>query len=321
MNSRSRRGRARGGQPTGVAFVEIPQQAAVSLLAPLVQTIAMAAGIRVLGIKGQALAFQGLRSPRGIGDVDMLVDPSRFDDLAALLRAHGWRDRDGKILTPLPAAGSASMPHARTLEHPHWPCHLDMHRYYPGFLGPAQETFELIWATRDRVGEGPLRVDVPSQKDHWILATLHTIRSGDARQAIDLRHHAQTAFAGDMSSVVARAIQLHAFEPLREEFALLGEPGPPMPGEEPPLLAAWKRRLRDSRADDDAFVEQLLDARGHTRMALLLRQAFPPPRSARAFHTVAPGLSGIAVFYARRLLAAPGYAFQYARILGRRWRS
>ncbi|MGC0368430.1 nucleotidyltransferase family protein [Microbacterium sp. SLBN-111] len=319
MTARSRRASTADGQATADAFVEVPQRAAVSLLAPVVQAFADRHGIRILGIKGQALALQGLRTARSTGDVDMLVDPSRFDELCALLRHHRWRDRDGKILVPLPPEGSASVPHARTLEHPHWPTHLDLHRYYPGFLGPAQETFEFLWDARDRVGDGTLSLEVPARIDHWLLAALHAIRSGDERQMTDLRERAQAEFAGRMSTVLERGIELRAFEPLRGQFLLLGEQGPAPANVEPPLLTAWNRRLRDSRADDDAFVEQLLDARGRVRMALLLRQIFPPPRSARAFHAVAPGPLGLLAFYARRLLSGPRYGVQYARIVGRRW--
>lgn len=320
MTSRSRRA-ARAGRSSGDASVEVPQRAAVSLLAPVVQALASRSGIRILGIKGEALALQGLRASRAAGDVDMLVDPARFEELWTLLRRHGWRDRDGKVLLPLPAAGSASVPHARTLEHPHWPTHLDLHRYYPGFLQPAQDTFDLLWAARDRAGAGTLALDVPSQIDHWLLAALHVIRSRDDRQMVDLRQRAQATFGGNLTAVVTRAIELGAFEPLRSEFTLLGQPGPPRPETDPPLLAAWNRRLRDASAEHDAFVEQLLDARARVRVALLLRHVFPPPRSARAFHTVAPGHLGMMAFYARRLLSGPRYAAQYARIVGRRWTS
>lgn len=319
MTGRSRRAGAAGGRAAADAFVEVPQRAAVSLLAPVVQALAARNGIRVLGIKGEALTLQGLRTARGTGDVDMLVDPSRFDELCALLRRHRWRDRDGKVLVPLPAEGSASVPHARTLEHPHWPTHLDLHRYYPGFLGPAQETFDLLWTARDRVGDGALSLEVPAQIDHWLLAALHAIRSGDERQMTDLREHAQVEFTQNMGAVLRRGIELRAFEPLRGQFSLLGEQGPPPPKDEQPLLTAWNRRLRDSRADDDAFVEQLLDARGRVRVALLFRHLFPPPRSARAFHAVAPGPLGLLAFYTRRLLSGPRYGAQYARIVGRRW--
>ncbi|WP_396654276.1 nucleotidyltransferase family protein [Microbacterium enclense] len=321
MTAGSRRAGVPETRPRGDAFVDVPQHVAVSLLAPLVQAVATTSRIRVLGIKGQALALQGLRSSRAVGDVDMLVDPSRFDELCELLRLHGWHDRDGKVLVPLPAAGSVSVPHARTLEHPHWPAHLDLHRYYPGFLAPAQATFELLWLDRDRVGEGTLSLEVPARIDHWLLAVLHAIRSGDGPQRSDLRQHAQAAFAGHMSRVVERAVELHAFEPLRSEFALLGEDGPAPGREEPPLLTAWNRRLHDAHADDDAFVEQLLAARGRVRAALLLRQVFPPPRSARAFHTIAPGPAGLLSFYTRRLLSGPRYAAHYARLVGRRWTS
>lgn len=319
MTARSRRAGTAGGRAPSDTLVEVPQRAAVALLAPVLQALAARHGIRVLGIKGQALAFQGLRTARAIGDVDMLVDPSRFEELCALLRHHQWRDRDGKVLIPLPAHGSASVPHARTLEHPHWPTHLDLHRYYPGFLAPAQDTFELLWSARDRVGDGTITLEVPSQIDHWLLAALHAIRSGDERQLTDLRDHARAEFAHSMSTVLDRGLELHAFEPLRDQFLLLGQQGPPPAEEEPPLLTAWNRRLRDPEADDDAFVEQLLGARGHVRIALLLRHLFPPPRSARAFHAVAPGPLGLLAFYTQRLFSSPRYGAQYARIVGRRW--
>lgn len=320
MSSRTGREHGESGSPPTGGSVAIPHPVAVTLLAPLIQTVATSRGVRILCIKGDALALQGLRTQRASGDVDVLVDPDRFEEFSDILRAYGWRDRDRQVLTPLPAAGSVTMPHARTLEHPHWPAHLDLHRYYPGFLGPADETFEMLWAGRETIARDHLEYVVPSAMDHWILAALHAARSADVAQTRDLEEHARQTFGDRLASVRDRAVVLRASGPLRDVLAELGARDPVDDAAAAPLLEAWRRRLNEG-TKDEAFVEQLVTARRLDKLALTLRHLFPHPRSARAFHAVGPGARGMAAFYVRRLAAAPAYARQYAGILWRGWRA
>lgn len=63
-------------------------------------SVGRAHGIRLLVVKGDALARMGLREPRVSADVDVLVEPDRFDELCAALEGAGWSER------PLPSRKS-----------------------------------------------------------------------------------------------------------------------------------------------------------------------------------------------------------------------
>lgn len=296
----------------------MPHGAAVDLLAPVVHHVARAHGIRVLSIKGAVLSEQGLREHRPPSDVDILVEPLRFDDLVAVLRTAGWRDRDGKVLVPLPDSGTVLAPHARTLEHPEWPCQLDLHRYYPGFLRPAPVVFEHLWDARVEVSIAHSRCVVPAPTDHWLLAALHALRSGDDDQLGELEAAAARVFAGRRRDLQARAEVLGAVGPLLDALERLTGTRPDVPDTERALLTAWQRRMSDPDEPlPEAFVEQFRAARGLTRLRLAVRQAWPPPRSARAFHDVRDGPLGLVQFYLARMAVAPAKLAVYVRLHAR----
>jgi hypothetical protein len=292
----------------------MPHSAAVALLAPAVHRFASARGIRVLSIKGAVLAEQGLRSRRPPSDVDVLVDPARFEDLVAMLSATGWRDRDGKVLVPLPRQGTVLAPHARTLEHPHWPCQLDLHRYYPGFLRPAQDVFDRLWDRRRPMQISHAECDVPAPLDHWLLAALHVLRSGDEPQLRELETAAADVLDGRGQDLLRRADELGAVGPLGESLQRITGQSPVVPDSDRELLAAWARRIHDSDNLPDAFLEQFRDARGATRVRLALRQAWPTPRSVRAFHDIGDGPIALLRFYLVRLARAPAKLAAYLRL-------
>lgn len=291
--------------------VRMPHRVAVALLAPTVHHLASVHGIRVLSIKGEVLERQGLRAGRAASDVDVLVDPAKYSALVRVLSTHGWVDRDGRIFVDLPPSGTVLAPHARTLEHPDWPCHLDLHRYYPGFLRPAQEVFDLLWEAREGVEIAHGRCWAPDPIDHWLLASLHVARSHDSAQQRDLEEKAANTLAGRFDRLIARAHSLGAAGPLRNSLERLTGIRPDVAESERPLLAAWTRRLDAPGNLPDAFVEQFREARGSTRARLLLREAWPPPRSVRAFHDIEAGAFGLARFYLRRLIIAPTKLVSY----------
>lgn len=300
--------------PDEDSSVVMPHAVAVALLPPAIHRVAAANGIRVLSIKGAVLAQQGLRSRRRPSDVDVLVDPALFEELVAILRSTGWRDRDGKVLVPLPREGTVLAPHARTLEHPRWPCQLDLHRYYPGFLRPAQDVFDRLWEQRHTAQLAHADCDVPSPTDHWLLAALHVLRSGDDPQLRELETTAADVLHGRERDLLIRAEELGAVGPLREPLTRLLGTSPVVPESDVELLAEWTRRIHDPGNLPDAFLEQFRVAGGATRIRLVLRQAWPPPRSARAFHDIGEGPFALARFYLARLALAPVKVTSYLRL-------
>lgn len=68
-------------QPANTGEVALPHDVAVELLNAAIHDFASHHGVRVLTIKGRALADQGLRQVRGSSDADVLVDPAEFERL------------------------------------------------------------------------------------------------------------------------------------------------------------------------------------------------------------------------------------------------
>lgn len=143
---------------------------AVQLATALSQHVAHAAGIRTLVIKGPLAETQGLRPPRQSQDVDLLVDPARFDDLLDAFREYGW--------TPRPTPGFPLMLdlHSRTLVHPRWNCDIDIHHYWPGFIGDAGHIFDWLWDRRQALPIAGVDVDTPGLADSALVLALHSLR-------------------------------------------------------------------------------------------------------------------------------------------------
>ncbi|SDH63397.1 nucleotidyltransferase family protein [Microbacterium pygmaeum] len=148
---------------------------AVELGHAWVQSVAERSGIRVLFLKGPALHRHGLREHRTSSDVDVLVEPSRLDDLSAALVAREWTQREGDFITERISL------HSRAFLHQEWPCDIDLHAYYPGFLRPPAEVFEALWARRTRLEFAHYACDVPDRLGSILVLALHSLR-GTARQ-------------------------------------------------------------------------------------------------------------------------------------------
>lgn len=286
-------------------LVPLPHNVAVELLAAAVNDFAELHGIRVLTIKGRVLADQGLRAVRGSSDVDVLVDPSAFERLWRLLRSSGWTDRDKAVLVELPREGSVLAPHARTLEHPQWPCHLDLHRYYPGFLSPAQDVFDTLWEARSTIELAHRVCPVPSATDHWLVAALHAARSRDAVQLLDLEERAAERLSADMGDLSRRAVATGAVGPLRDTLKRLTGDTFALSPEADRLTALWRRRVESPDDLPETLAEQFAGASWPARARLAARKLVPSPRFAQAFFGVADDPLSLLRFYLRRIVTAP----------------
>lgn len=143
---------------------------AVALATGLSQHIAQQAGIRALVIKGPLAAEQRLREPRVSHDVDLLVEPDRFGDLMTAFEQYGW------IARPAPDFPILLDLHSRTLVHPQWNCDIDVHHYWPGFLGDPQQTFEQLWHRRQTMTIANVPVETTGAADSALVLALHFLR-------------------------------------------------------------------------------------------------------------------------------------------------
>ena len=150
---------------------------AVPLLNALVARVAELEGIRVLFIKGPILAMQGLRPERPSVDVDVLVDPSRFDQAQELLRSYGWRI---EVLSTGPHIMTF---HSKAYRHDSWPCEIDLHDRFPGFFADPQDVFEALWAGRTTATVAGRDLPCPDLLGNAAIAALHALRDPSCQQS------------------------------------------------------------------------------------------------------------------------------------------
>jgi hypothetical protein len=160
---------------------------AVALLHPLVARMAECSDIRMLLIKGPIAVRQQLRLERPSVDVDVLVDPSRFEDMQQLLRDNGWR-------IEVPCTGPHIMPfHSKAYRHDNWPCEIDVHDRFPGFLADPQVVFEALWSLRTTATIAGHEVPCPDLLGHAAIVALHALRDPlFERSQQDLAYMAET---------------------------------------------------------------------------------------------------------------------------------
>ncbi|PPG31741.1 nucleotidyltransferase family protein [Pseudoclavibacter sp. RFBB5] len=128
----------------------------VALSTALAQHVAREQGIRMLVIKGPISADLGLRTRRYSTDVDIIVEPTRAKDVIEALAVYGWTPR------PWPDFPKLLEQHSRTLIHESWPNDIDVHHYWPGFLGGPQSAFDRLWLHRIRVNVAGHPIDTPT---------------------------------------------------------------------------------------------------------------------------------------------------------------
>lgn len=143
---------------------------AVELGHAWVQALAEAHGIRTLIIKGPTLHRHGLREVRSSSDIDVLVEPARFADFCDALSATGWRPRPGNFVA------DRTSPHSETFVREGWPCDLDVHSFYPGFLADPTVAFDALWARRVRMEFAHRECDVPDRVSGILILALHSLR-------------------------------------------------------------------------------------------------------------------------------------------------
>lgn len=150
---------------------------AVELGYVLALKLAESHGIRAMAIKGPVARSHGVRPPgdRSI-DVDVWVDPASWDTYCALLRRAGWE------IGVLHRSASILPIHSDAFVHPLWPCEIDVHHRFPGFLAEPQLVFDILWERRAPsliAGVQLVSCDRPSSV---LIELLHHLRGGPQRR-------------------------------------------------------------------------------------------------------------------------------------------
>jgi Uncharacterised nucleotidyltransferase len=143
---------------------------AVPLLHGVVDRLATELDARILFIKGPILAQQGLRDGHESVDVDVWVEPASYGPLQRGLECLGWAVR-------VPSTGAHILPmHSTTYAHPMWPCEIDVHDRFPGFLADPQTTFEVMWSHRTTATVAGRELPCCDPVAHAAVAALHYLR-------------------------------------------------------------------------------------------------------------------------------------------------
>ncbi|ODT43124.1 MAG: hypothetical protein BGO45_03720 [Microbacterium sp. 71-36] len=201
-------------------------------------------GIRALFIKGPGLAHHGLRQPRVSSDVDVLVAPAQADRFVEALRRNGWAERKER------SERAIYVSHSVTLVHESWPCDIDVHHTFPGFLADPQETFDTLWARRVALPLARREVPVPDRLGSLLIASLHALRS----RSTDPRHRRELDYLltrvslseQERLDLAALAISTGCDRTLRTVLTALDVPGPADPADsrgDAVALREWELRV------------------------------------------------------------------------------
>jgi hypothetical protein len=192
---------------------------AVALCTAWLQSEARVRNTRVLILKGDALNRQGLRPPRVSSDVDLLVEPARFDDFVGALESNGWRQFDGTF------ASEQFTSHSRALRREGWPNSIDVHSSWPGFLEPAVDVFETLWARRVSMNFAHQLCNAPDRIANVLMLALHSLRGSTAqvRHLTELEGVLQLELTPEeLSDLADLAIRTGCVGPLRAVLPELG---------------------------------------------------------------------------------------------------
>lgn len=231
--------------------------------------------LRALFIKGPTLAAQGLRPARVSADVDVLAHPEDFGRVCGVLRENGWTAR------PEVFAGRYFEDHSVSFVHPDWPCDIDVHRVYPGFLADPAMVFERLWASRSPQEYAGVPCDACGRPANALMMGLHALRSrsSESRHQQELAHLIQHASFSDhelqeMANLAAATGSIESANPFLSHLnlPLSVEPRAPVDSS---AIDEW--RLRVMAADTHVWVwfNALRSTRGAGRCLVLWRAVWP----------------------------------------------
>jgi hypothetical protein len=269
-----------GGRVDNLGLARLTGGHAIPLACALAAQVARSAGVRALVIKGPVAEELGLRPPRASADIDLLVDPAGFDDLIEALARASWHERIHLWLF------DRLEEHSMTLINEQWPVDIDVHRYFPGFLRPAEEVFEELWRSRQVFTIANKPVDGTNAVAGAAVVGLHALRwmhndrnvTELAYLAGYLRRHPDVA--NELTELAARTGSSDTLSPLFELAGLTAIQGRPTPKA---ALTEWNRRTaHPSRTGEWFSYFQRLPKRAWPRE--LLQVLWPPRELYRQDH-------------------------------------
>nr|WP_236685362.1 nucleotidyltransferase family protein [Demequina salsinemoris] len=284
----------------------------------LVSRVAEKRGIRALTVKGPAAGHYGLRPPRVSADADVLIEPARFDEMLEALKEVGWAERHVSRLT------DSLVLHSVTVISKQWPCDIDVHVMFPGFLKDAGEVFEELWQRREALEIAGQPVEITDRASSILIAGLHGLRSPsqvarhrDETLALAERIVPELSDA-DYRDLVALAAKLGAADTARPIFVNRNDGLPPStgPGVDP-ALDEWRLRSASGGGRAGQIANAMRHAGWRDRLRLLREYIW---RSPSEFALDEPDAQGSSSSISRARRARLGRGFRSVKNLIRGYR-
>ena len=249
----------------------------------MVAHVAKNLGVRVLFLKGPVATIQGLRDPGYVsGDVDALCEPGQEQALIDALCSQGWSPREQS------EAATRFTTHSITLVHQDWPCDIDVHSRFPGFLAQPTAVFEALWARRELATLANVQVYGPDYPAQCLVILLHGLRSPSLPKNQSELEGSRQRFSAmsedDLAAVFDLVESTGAAEVVYDFFADLGVSiaVAAVPSAE---YLRWRLITQPSRAEGWAMA--ISDTRGAERWRLMFRAIFPQRRHLIIDHPIA----------------------------------
>jgi hypothetical protein len=291
-----------------VTTADLRLDEANELLAAWVCAQAARRGIRALVIKGRTLADDGLRAPRVSSDVDLIVEPARFDEYCDAIVDAGWQE------FPSTFASAHFTLHSRTFRKQGWPNSLDVHSEYPGFLRGPDVVFDALWDSRRDARFASQPGNVPSRPANAMILALHSLRGThlQERHRDELEELERVTFTDDeRGEIAALTDATGAAAPLRDVLAAWG-----VTVRVDEALAGsarereWRRKTAEAQGAAASWLSLLRTARWRDKPEVVWRAFWPSRADFRTNHPeipdrLVPQVRGRLVRWGRGLRRAP----------------
>jgi hypothetical protein len=255
------------------AAVDLRLDEAVELGHAWLQSLAESRGIRVLFIKGPALHHYGLRHERVSSDVDALVEPRRFAEFCEAIERAGWREREGIFIS------DRTTLHSRAYIRDGWPCDLDIHGFYPGFLADPVDAFDALWRRRARLSYAGRLCEVPDRVGAMLILALHSLRgtSAQSRHLDELERLVRIELtARERADAAALALATGSAATLETVLPRWGVDVKPPPEDlASHELREWRERVASGSYGAYFWLLALRHARGKDRAVVAWRAVWP----------------------------------------------
>jgi hypothetical protein len=258
---------------------ELRMSEAVPLAHALVARLAELEGVRILFVKGPTAVALGARPPRQSTDVDVLCEPSGMERLGAALERCDWRRRVPRSsVHQLEHAAKYLFEHSVHYIHDEWPCDLDIHFNFPGFLAPDDVVFEELWRRRTTVDVANWPVPCADLLGQAAIVALHSLRdpqfSHSSRDAEFVANSLGQKGSATVEALAQLATATGSGETLRPLLERLGAPSVES-NVDPELVRRWRVRQQNAGAYTTSWLIELRhrswrEKPGLVRRALLL---------------------------------------------------